>query len=925
MLQVKNIHKEYKIGEFTQVALKDVSVDFRDSEFVSILGTSGSGKTTLLNIVGGLDKYDSGDLIINGVSTKNYKDRDWDTYRNHTIGFIFQSYNLIGHQTVLANVELALTIGGVSKSERKKRAKEALAKVGLKEHIHKKPNQLSGGQMQRVAIARALINDPDILLADEPTGALDTDTSIQIMELLKEVAKEKLVVMVTHNPELAQDYSTRIIKLKDGVIVSDSNEYTAKQVVADSNVRNGKKKSKMKMKTSFGLSLSNLNTKKKRTILTAFAGSIGIIGIALILSLSNGVNTYIDDLQKDTMSSYPITISAETINMGDSPPMPFRAEDEEEVVVETDGVSSNFDQLETVSDMTITNNLTPFKEFLDDENSEIAQYLGEDGVHYSYDTSFSVYAYDTDGEFINTDADPTELIDGSNAFSPQSMNPQNMMLSMLSGSSASSGASNFSQLNPSSDGGVINETLMQNYDLVSGELPQNHDEILLVTDENNTVSAETLYQIGFITADEYEEYAQLIEDGEEAPQINFSYEEVLAHELYLLTNGDKYIENEDGTFALISEDELSSNHEVMENAQTLKISGIISPKEGAVDASISTDFAYTTLLTDYIIETSNESAVLLAQEPSEDINVLTGAPFEADSDEEKIADITGHIENMTVAEKADLYSLIMYYSQGDEEAVEEDAQADQGAQGAQGAAMTQMTDEMLAGMLDTWLLETPDDEILLGLYEDMLGGTYDGNIKSFGKVDYASPSAINIYADSFEDKDGVVLSIANYNESASEENQIVYTDYVETLTSAMTTMVDTVSYVLIAFVAVSLVVSCIMVGIITHISVIERTKEIGVLRALGASKANISQVFNAETLIIGLISGIIGIGATLLLNIPINSIIQGLIGDTSVSVGLPVSAGIILLMISVVVTVIGGLLPSRKAAQKDPVIALRSE
>ncbi len=918
MLQVKDIHKEYRVGEFTQVALKGVSLDFRDNEFVSILGTSGSGKTTLLNIVGGLDAYDSGDLLIDGVSTRNYKDRDWDTYRNHTVGFIFQSYNLIGHQTILSNVELALTIAGISSAERKRRAEEALIKVGLEDHLHKKPNQLSGGQMQRVAIARALVNNPSVLLADEPTGALDTDTSKQIMELLKEVAKEKLVIMVTHNPELAEEYSTRIIKLKDGEVIADTKEFIAPTVIADPQARRNSKHSKMKLLTSFTLSLSNLNTKKKRTFLTAFAGSIGIIGIALILSLSNGVNTYMDDLQKETMSSYPMTISAESINLEGAAPIPTGVNEEGQTNTESDSISSNFDQLENASNMTITNNLAPFKEYLDDENSEIAQYLGENGVHYTYDTSFSVYSYDSKGKLINTDADPSELLESSSMFSmPMGSDPMTAMLSM---GSTSNGASNFTQLNNSSSGAVVNESILDNYDVISGSMPERYDEVVLIVDENHSLPAETLYQIGFITADEYQEYADAISNDETVEAIDFSYEELLNHEFLLLTNSDKYIDQGDGTFTLISEEDLSTNSQIIDSAQTLKVTGILAPKADAVDASIDTSFAYTSLLTDYIIETSNESSVVAAQEARSDVNVLTGAPFEADSDEEKLVDITEYLQNMSTSEKADVYTLIMYNSQS--AGVSEDVSAQMQTSSM---IMTQTSDEMLAAALDAWLVDAPDNEILLGLYDDMLGGSYDENIKNFGKVDYASPSSINIYTDSFEDKDGIIAGIAAYNETASEENQIIYTDYVESLTSAMTTMVDTISYVLIAFVAVSLVVSCIMVGIITHISVIERTREIGVLRALGASKANISQVFNAETLIIGFVSGIIGIACALLINIPVNSIIQNLLGDTSVQVSLPVTAAFVLLGISVVVTILGGLLPARKAADKDPVIALRTE
>ncbi len=918
MLQVKNIHKEYTTGEFTQIALKGVSLDFRENEFVSILGTSGSGKTTLLNIIGGLDQYDSGDMIINGVSTKNYQDRDWDTYRNHSIGFVFQSYNLITHQSILSNVELALTIGGVSKEERKQRAIESLEKVGLGEHVHKKPNQLSGGQMQRVAIARALINNPDILLADEPTGALDTETSIQIMKLLKEVAKEKLVVMVTHNSELAEEYSTRIIKIKDGSIISDTNEFFRESTVADANARAGVKKSKMSLKTSFALSLSNLSTKKRRTILTAFAGSIGIIGIALILSLSNGVNTYIDDLQKETMSAYPITISSETIDMGTVGPPDLTGNSENSGdSAESDGISANFNSLENSMNMTISNNLAPFKEYLDDENSEIATYLGEEGAQYTYDVSYSVYAYDIEGNFLNTDSDPAELLDGSSSFSMQGMGPSTMM-SMLTGGTTSSGASNFTQLMGSNDGSLINESILQNYDLVAGNMPESYDEVILVVDGNNTLSAELLYQIGFITSDEYREYASLIDDGEESPSIEFDYDEMLSHEFKLLTNSDKYIVDENGNYQLVSEEQLVLHDDIMDKSLTLRISGIISPKEGTIDASIPTSFAFTSLLTDYIISNSNESTVIIAQEASPETNILTGTAFEVETDYEKIDTVTSYIQGMNVSEKADIYTLILYSSQGETDSA-------QGNESSSAAATGSVSDEMLASMLDSWLVNTPDSEILLGLYDDLLAGSYEENLINFGKVDYASPSSINIYTDSFEDKDGVVASIAAYNETASDDDVIQYTDYVESLTSSMTTMVDTISYVLIAFVAVSLVVSCIMVGIITHISVIERTKEIGVLRALGASKANISQVFNAETLIIGLCSGIIGIFSTILLNVPINAIVGTLLGTSDLNVSLPIVAGLILIVLSVIITVIGGLIPSRKAAEKDPVIALRSE
>ncbi len=928
MLQVKDIHKEYKLGELTQVALNTVSVDFRDSEFVSILGPSGSGKTTLLNIIGGLDRYDNGDLLINGVSTKNYKDRDWDTYRNHTIGFVFQSYNLIGHQTILANVELALTIGGVSKEERTKRAKAALEQVGLKDHIHKKPNQLSGGQMQRVAIARALINNPDILLADEPTGALDTETSVQIMDLLKNVSEEKLVVMVTHNPELAEEYSSRIIKLKDGNIVGDSNPFTATDVVAAATARNGVKKAKMKLLTAFALSMSNLSTKKRRTLLTAFAGSIGIVGIALILSLSNGVNSYIEDLQRDTMASYPLTIEAETMDMtammgGPMGGMSSGGRVEEEVV--TDGIGSDFSSLEDANTVEISNNLTAFKDYLEDETSEIAPYLGEDGVHYSYDTNFSVYAYDSDGILVSTDADPSELTDGSSSFALPGGggDPMAMMAGMAGGTGSS--ATNFSEITPAADGSAINETILQNYDLLAGEWPTDHNQVVLVADQNHTLSAETLYQLGLMTADDYEDYADAIESGEEVEAPTYNYDDLLAHEFTLLTGSDKYLAEEDGLYTLVSDDLLPYSEEVLDRALTLDVVAVVAPIEDATDTSLTTSVGYTNGLTDYIIETSNQSAVLLAQQDTPDVNVLTGTTFETLSDEDKIADITAYLQASTVSEKADYYTLIQYSSQ--QNATEESETTDSATEAPANMSMTaqEPTDDMMAGMLDQWLVETPDNDILLQFYDELLSGSYDQNLKDFGMVNYDTPSAINIYTDSFEAKDGVALSIEHYNETASEENQIVYVDYVETLTSAMTTMIDTISYVLIAFVAVSLVVSCIMVGIITHISVIERTKEIGVLRALGASKQNISQVFNAETFIIGLCSGVLGIAATVLINIPVNSIIASLLADSSVNVSLPMEASVILLAISVLVTIVGGILPAKKAALKDPVLALRSE
>lgn len=617
MLQLKNIVKTYVTGDLEQKALKGVSISFRENEFVSILGQSGSGKTTMLNIIGGLDRYTSGDLIINGVSTKKYKDADWDFYRNNSIGFVFQSYNLIPHQTVLANVEMALTLAGVSKRERRQRAVSVLKKVGLGDHIHKKPNQMSGGQMQRVAIARALINNPDILLADEPTGALDSETSVQIMELLKEIAKDKLVIMVTHNPELAQQYSTRIVKLLDGRIVDDSNPCTESETPVEPQKR---KKISMSFFTALSLSFNNLRTKKGRTLLTSFAGSIGIIGIALILALSTGMNTYISDVQKETMSSYPLTISDETIDVSSvmgrrSEIINERRDPDSDKSEERSGVYADYRDLETLETMTssiVENNLTEFKKYLDDPDSEIQQYLGENGVIYTYDVNFNVYSYDTNGTLINSDAD-TEDITSSGVTSENGnsngRNRMGMMSAMLGGNSDSS-AENFSELMVGANGFVVSQVITDSYDVLYGSWPEKYDEVILVLDENNGISAETLYQLGLITSEQYESAAEKIADGEEADEISFDYTEICDHTFYLVPACDQYIENEDGTFTNL-EDSVFNEEQLLKNAVELKITGIIRPVEGAENADISTAVAYTSMLTDYVIKYTDESAIII--------------------------------------------------------------------------------------------------------------------------------------------------------------------------------------------------------------------------------------------------------------------------------------------------------------------------
>lgn len=925
MLQLKNIVKTYVTGDLTQDALKGVSIAFRESEFVSILGQSGSGKTTMLNIIGGLDRYNSGDLLINGVSTKEYKDSDWDYYRNNSIGFVFQSYNLIPHQSVLANVEMALTLAGVSKTERRQRAIDVLKKVGLGDHIYKKPNQMSGGQMQRVAIARALINNPDILLADEPTGALDSETSVQIMELLKEIAKDKLVVMVTHNPELAEKYSTRIVRLLDGQIVSDSNPYNKKEIPQKQAKR---KKISMSFLTALSLSFNNLRTKKGRTLLTAFAGSIGIIGIALILALSTGMNVYIADVQKETMSSYPITISDETIDVSGIMGMRgemisvARGEKPAETKERTD-VYADYKELEAsemITSNVVENNLTDFKQYLDDSDSEIRQYLGENGIIYTYDVNFNVYSYDADGNFVDTDQEI-----GGTSSSVAGSSGQIGILNRINGSTvlgggSSSGAENFSELMSGTDGNTVSQVISDSYDILYGLWPEEYNEVVLVLNEDNGIPADTLYQLGLITEEQYEAAAEKIQNGEAAEEMKFEYADICNHPFYLVTTCDQYVENENGTFSLI-EDITLNEEKLLSNAVELKITGVIRPKEAAANASISTTVAYTSKLTDYVISHTDESAVIQAQEADREINVLTGMKFESQDDAAKVNDAKSYLSSLGVSEKASFYKLMMYYASSNTD--ENEAAAGQNSMVLGGMTMDETA---MAAALDQWLAGNPNEEILLKIYEEYIAGsTYEENMKAFGKVSYDAPASISIYTDSFQNKDSIADCIERYNEAASEDAQIVYTDYVAMLTSSITTIIESISYVLVAFVAISLVVSCIMIGIITHISVMERTKEIGILRALGASKRNISQVFNAETFIIGCCAGLLGIGVSLLALIPINSVIEKLTGIADLNAQLSLSSSVILIAISIVITMVGGLLPAKKAAKKDPVIALRTE
>ena len=920
MLQLKNIVKSYTVGELTQVALKGISLNFRENEFVSILGQSGSGKTTMLNIIGGLDRYDSGDLVINGVSTKKYRDADWDAYRNTSIGFVFQSYNLIPHQNVLSNVEMALTLSGVSRKERRKRAVEVLNKVGLQDHIHKKPNQLSGGQMQRVAIARALINNPDILLADEPTGALDTETSIQIMNLLKQIAEEKLVIMVTHNPELAEVYSTRIVNLKDGQITSDTNPFDVPEGSVEEKLTKNQKRVSMSFWTSLGLSFANLRTKIGRTILTSFAGSIGIIGIALILALSTGMNQYITRVQKETMTSYPITISSQTIDATSI--MQLRGQmlglsSQKETKEYDDKVHTDYQSLkqsDAVTNNLIQNNLAEFKKYLDDPTSEIHQYVGENGIIYSYNISFGVYAKNPNQQLINTNIE----LDGGNGNSnrPRMFNFVNMGVNNES-------AKNFSEMVAGTNGQPISSVVTDSYDMVAGSWPTSYNEVVMVLNENNSIPVQSMYQLGFITKEQYTSAKNQLANKQDGEDFTLSYEDMLQKIFYLVPSSENYVKNENGSYSQIKNPEYDTDG-LMNKSIPLKVTGIIRPKEDAKNATINTVVAYTNLLTNYVIDRANESAIVQAQKNTPEINVLNGVHFNATTDEEKIQDTKEYLLNLSEDEKVNMYQLILYYDgKSQNQEINEDSNSfDMNAL----SKLSMNPQSGISGMLENYLNDSPNTTTLLAIYNDYIGGkSLEKNLASFGAVSYESPSSISIYADSFENKDAIGKEIEKYNNTVGEDSKISYTDYVALMTSSLTTIINGISYVLIAFVAVSLFVSSIMIGIITYISVMERTKEIGILRALGASKKNISQLFNAETFIIGIFSGIIGIGITLLLLIPINNVIQTVSKIEDLSAVLPLESAGILILISIIITVIGGLIPSRSAAKKDPVEALRTE
>ena len=866
MLKLKNIYKIYKSGDLTQTALDGIDLTFRESEFVAILGQSGSGKTTMLNIIGGLDKYDKGDLIINGKSTKEYTDRDWDTYRNHSIGFVFQSYNLIPHQTVLSNVELALTLSGVSKEERRKRAEEVLDKVGLRDQSHKKPNQMSGGQMQRVAIARALINDPDILLADEPTGALDTETSIQIMELLKEISRDRLIIMVTHNPDLAKEYANRIISLRDGKIIDDTNPLNEELKEVSKDKREEKmKKTSMSFITALSLSLNNLKTKKGRTIMTSFAGSIGIIGIALILSLSSGLKAYISKVQEDTLLSYPITIESQGIDIASMISSMMEAEKDKGTGEDGKIYSNNImtDMITMTSAQVSKNDLRTFKEFLSSDKSMISEYANV--IQYGYDLNLQVYSSDTKEGVTK-------------------INPSNVLEKMGFGMAINSASPISSVMSSRFEVWrelLDNKTLMESeYDVIAGTWPQNYNEVVLIVDKNNEISDMALYSLGLLDPDEIDEAMKKLSAGEEIEQKtevdSFTYEEILNSTYKLVLNTDYYEKNGD-IWTNKSENEMYMQ-KIIKDGMEIKIVGIIKPSEDSILAEENGSIGYTSDLTKFVVDKINSSDVVKQQKANTNIDIFTGLPFEVNEEEKE-----GNFDISLLTEEEKSY-------------------------------IAALSKEQL--------------QALMAQYKTESDSTYAENLSKLGVVDLERPSIINIYAKDFESKEAIAEIISKYNKEKTEANEeeyvVHYTDYVGLIMSSFTRIIDIVSYVLIAFVAISLVVSSIMIGIITYISVLERTKEIGILRSIGASKRDVSRVFNAETLIIGFSAGALGVVVTILLNYPINAIIKAISGVSGVA-KLPIAGMAILVIISMGLTVIAGIFPSRMAAKKDPVEALRTE
>ena len=999
MLELRDIKKDYPMGATAVHALKGVSIQFRRSEFVSILGPSGCGKTTLLNIIGGLDQYTDGDLIINGRSTKSFQDRDWDAYRNHSVGFVFQSYNLIPHQTVLRNVELALTLSGVSRAERRDRAIEALEKVGLGSQLFKKPSEMSGGQMQRVAIARAIVNNPDIILADEPTGALDTETSVQVMELLKEISKDRLIVMVTHNPALAEQYSSRIIRVLDGELKSDSNPLSPAELEAERAADNaeleanrGKKirKPSMSVMTSFGLSLKNLFTKKGRTTLTAFAGSIGIIGIALILSVSRGMTDYIDVMQENALSAYPLSIQATNIDLTSliQTFMNLQTEQDEH---ERDAVYEKPAVRELVSAVynldVSQNDLKTFKRYLEEELADPASalYGALSGIQYSYNISPQIYTR-TGGEIIQSDT--TQMIQkllisvmGADAASASGMMGGSVSYSQMSSMMGMGGMTLWQEMLPGKDGAPVNELITRQYELIYGAWPAGYDQVVLVVDENNELDDMTLYALGLIPEEEMEAIANGEEPGEDW-QERWTYEEICAQDYRVILPSACYSYDEaTGLYSDLRQTDAGLQY-LYDNALKLQVTGIIRKNPDVDTGMLSGKICYTSGLIDYMVEQAEGSEVVAAQKASPSRDVLTGLPFASRADSltkaEKEQELRAYINSLDQAGQAEVYVQIM--SLPDEELIggQVDGMLDEMSREDMVSTLsTVLTQQMSVSQdqIDSYLDEMSDEDLrstfsqllaaqMEGQYAqqaaaqlallpdaqkanalalamdgytpdqwaeyyevvmDFSESTYEDNLAAMGSIDLDSPAAINLYAASFNSKDTIEEVIAAYNAARDELHQISYTDYVGLLMSTVTSIINAITYVLVAFVAISLVVSSIMIGVITLISVQERTREIGILRAIGASKRDVSVMFNAETVIIGFASGLLGVVVTYLLCIPVNMVLHSVTGIQTLNAVLPLPAAIILIAISMFLTLISGLIPSRSAAKKDPVVALRSE
>ncbi len=1007
MLELRGIRKEYSVGDSVVEALKGIDIRFRRNEFVSILGPSGCGKTTMLNIIGGLDQYTEGDLIINGRSTKDFKDRDWDTYRNHSIGFVFQSYHLIPHQTVLQNVELALTLSGVSKSERKIRAKKALEDVGLGTQLHKKPSEMSGGQMQRVAIARALVNQPDIILADEPTGALDSETSVQVMEILKKISKDHLIIMVTHNPELAQRYSSRIIHMLDGKLMNDTaplsdQEYQLEQTNDKVEQENNQKirKPSMSFGTAFSLSLKNLFTKKGRTILTSFAGSIGIIGIALVLSISQGFSTYIDTVQEETLSSYPLTIQKTNTDLT-SLMGTFMGTAKSDSKHKKDAVykkSAIYDMIDALNNMETTeNDLKSFKKYIEAErdNVDSTTHLHDalSGVQYSYDLDLLVYTKNIDGAIIHSDTeelmqelimehmgiDMSALTDASNSMLGE--DTTSMMSSMGMGGTS---MNLWQEMLPGENGDNISNVLKNQYDVVYGSWPKNYDEIVLVLDENQELDDMTLYALGLESKEDVDEIMEAAVDGNtlEKKEKKWTYAQICDMEFRIVFNSDCYSYDENsGLYTDLRSTDAGMQY-LYDNGLPLKVTGIIRPNEDAAATMLSGSIGYTSDLTKYVVAHTKDAEAVQAQLQNDTIDIFTGLPFqestgELTDDEKRIEfleyvdklDNNGkaqvYIEMMSIPTEEQLDNMVRQSMEGmTQETIKETMMQSMSEQMGKGKEelesyinsmseeelqeifskmMREQAKEQYAQQVQEQLKEKQQTELLLALnqslptydaaqcavfYDEILqfsDSTYEDNLTKMGYVDLDDPSAINLYASSFENKDMIEDAISSYNADKDEMSQIKYTDYVGLMMSSVTKIINIITYVLIAFVAISLIVSSIMIGVITLISVQERTKEIGILRAIGASKRDVSSMFNAETIIIGFTSGLLGVIVTYLLCIPINIVVHNLTGIQNLSAVFPIQAAIILIAISVFLTLLAGIIPSRSAAKKDPVVALRTE